>query len=656
MILDKNTLLLQRRLFVLRNHLCSPHHHEKNYYFKKNINSAAWALDHLGMNVVSLTPGRFFHHQHDTKEIQRNTTSSTTALNDHNQHIPKAQQASNLFKQYWEAIHSFIQDGSKSLEESIRALPGVNISNINKLEIPEDVAYKLAQLYMNKLDKNGKIRFFEVMVMHFGGIPISSLLQMMRCNNNNTGQSTTHESENHLKILSQTIEKLRASLQNVQSLSQNGEHLERNILGYLNTIQQLRTTMEPYYEKFLEQFILTLMKKEVPFNSQNLNGLEFVMQMRQDLLEIISTLQKQSSHVNQDYKKFILPFLLNDLNTNLVRLLSSWFSPSFLECKELDWRQSNAQLLEKIIHSERVHPITNMEALKNRLAPTPNRKMYGLFHAAMPRVPLVVLQVALMDHIASNMREIHDVTKDGSPQTVNTAIFYSISSTQGGLQGIELGNFLIKNVVGILKQKRLITDNFSGDINQFSTLSPIPGFIRWLTQKLRIECSQDEELKKKFHDEKLLSKSDMDLIKQIAVEEPKLFGFQLSQDTVMKSGCELLLSLIEFILSSPEATTLHPNDKLQPIMLRLCARYLYSEKHKSKALDPVANFHLRNGACLERINWKGDLTQRRLKESYGMMVNYKYVLELIDENHHDYVISGAKMIRLGELFDKRLLE
>ncbi|KAF0978914.1 hypothetical protein FDP41_001984 [Naegleria fowleri] len=656
--MDPKRLLLlhphsQRRLGVVIKHLCffplshhDHHHQEKKNYFKK-IHTALPLAHYSGMNVSGFSSGRSFH------QIQRNFTSGTTNLSHNIKQDYSAPQTSNLFKQYWESIHSFIQDGNKSLEESICALPGLNISNINKLEIPEDVAYKLAQLYMNKLDKNGKIRFFEVMVMHFGGIPISALLHMMRYDNNS--DSMGHESENYSKILSQTIDKLRTSLQNVQLLSQNGEHVERHILGFLNSIQQLRTTIEPYYEKFLEQYILTLMKKEVPFNSQNLNGLEFVMQMRQDLLDIISTLQKQSNNINQDYKKYILPFLLNDLNTNLVRLLSSWFSPSFLECKELDWRQTNAQLLEKIISSERVHPIASMEVLKNRLAPTPNRKMYGLFHSSMPRVPLVVLQVALMDHIASNMREIHDVKKD-LPQLVNTAIFYSISSTQSGLQGIELGNYLIKNVVGILQKKRLITDNFTGDINQFSTLSPIPGFIRWLSQKLRIECSQDEELKQKFHDEKLLSRSDMDLIKQIATEDPKLFGFQSLEEVRMKSGCELLLALVEFILSSPEATSLHPSDKLQSIMLRLCARYLYSEKHKSKALDPVANFHLRNGACLERINWKGDLSQRRLKESYGLMVNYKYVLELIDENHHDYVITGANKIRLGELFDKSLLE
>ncbi|EFC36253.1 predicted protein [Naegleria gruberi] len=624
-----------RRLSVLINHLKQTTTSNSLVAAHHRVVSHQNSFTTKTTNIHCTSLQRNFHHDF---ALQFNETKC-------NLEKQEATSFSTNFKQYWESIYSYIQKGDVSLEESIKGVVhGININNINKVEIPEDISQKLAQMYMKNLDKNGKIRFFEVMIMHFGGVPIAPLLQMMS-NNVVTDNSNT---------LLQTLDKMKGALQNVQS----SENVERNILGYLNTIQQLRTSLEPYYEKFLEQFILILMKKEISIGSQSMNGLEFVMQMRKDLLDIIATLQKQqSTPATSDYKKFILPILLSDLNTNLVRLLSSWFSPSFLECKELDWRETNAQLVEKIIHYERVHPIANMEALKNRLAPTPNRKMYGLFHAAMPRVPLVVLQVALMDSIASNMRQVHDIEKAKATPNVNTAIFYSISSTQAGLTGIELGNYLIKKVVGILQQKQLVSDNYGGDIVQFSTLSPIPSFMKWLSQKLRIECSSDLN---KFHDESLLRSADVELLKKLAMEEPQLFGLTSPKEcTSDLQAKELLLSLVDGIVGGGINSTtdsLHPSEKLKPLMERLCARYLYKEKHKGKALDPVGNFHLRNGACLERINWKGDLSVRRLKESYGMMVNYKYVLELVDQNHHDYVITGAKSITLGEMFDRSLLE
>ena len=614
---------VHRRLGILRNHIFG------GYKVVDLLNTVHYSLP-IASNVLaanSIEQPRSFH---SSIPIENSKTSTTPT--------------SNSFRQYWQSIFNYIQSGKGSLDESFS---GINLSNINKVEVPEDVSHQLAMVYMKKLDREGKIRFFEVMIMHFGGIPIAPLLQMMKTSQQPSPDTNTD-------VLHQSIDKVKKSLLNI--INQD-EHVERNILNYLNSIQQLRNTLEPYYERFLEQFILTLMKKEISSMENDvptsINGLEFIMQMRKDLLGIISTLQKNvdTEKPTTDYKKFILPILLNDLNQNLVRLLSSWFSPPFLQCKELDWRQTNAQLLENIIQYERVHPISDMESLKKRVSPTPNRKMYGLFHTAMPRVPLVVLQVALTDHIAENMREVHTISP--AKPNVNTAIFYSISSTQGGLQGIELGNYLIKKVVGILQKKELVNDNYSGDISQFSTLSPIPGFMKWLSQKLRIECSEDESLRNKFHDEKLLSQEDLTLIKKLALEEPRLFGLT-DKPSLNMTGYQLLFSLVNHINTSLDQT-LHPSEALKPIMLKLCARYLINEKHKGKALDPVANFHLRNGACCERINWKGDLTPRRLKESYGLMVNYKYVLELIDENHHDYVISGATSIRLGELFDRRML-
>jgi malonyl-CoA decarboxylase len=59
-----------------------------------------------------------------------------------------------------------------------------------------------------------------------------------------------------------------------------------------------------------------------------------------------------------------------------------------------------------------------------------------------------------------------------------------------------------------------------------------------------------------------------------------------------------------------------------------------------RSVDPVARFHLGNGARLERLNWMADTSPKGLREAYGLMVNYSYDLKEIERNHEAYVNDG----------------
>ncbi|MCB1616289.1 MAG: malonyl-CoA decarboxylase family protein, partial [Pseudomonadales bacterium] len=185
--------------------------------------------------------------------------------------------------------------------------------------------------------------------------------------------------------------------------------------------------------------------------------------------------------------------------------------------------------------------------------------------------------------------------------TANTAIFYSISNAQQGLAGISFGNFLIKRVVANLKRKL-------PNLNQFATLSPVPGFRRWLEKQM-----EDD-------DGNLLLESEQQLITDLAV----------------KLSVEPTLAAILNEEGWPQASAL--SDVLYPPLMRLCSVYLTtrSEAKGGRMLDPVAHFHLSNGATLQQINWLGDSSKNGMKNAYGIMVNYLYNLDTIDENSENY--------------------
>ncbi|MBM3618176.1 MAG: malonyl-CoA decarboxylase [Alphaproteobacteria bacterium] len=317
------------------------------------------------------------------------------------------------------------------------------------------------------------------------------------------------------------------------------------------------------------------------------NGFKFLVDMRSEMLASASAEP-----------------LIATVEDDLKQMLSAWFDIGLLDTEEITWK-SPAELLEKLMVYEAVHPIRSWDDLKNRL--DADRRVFGFFHNKMPLEPLIFVQVAFTKGLATSIQELLDETKPVQDlTTADTAIFYSISNAQSGLAGISFGNFLIKRVVNTLTAE-------NKNIKQFATLSPIPGFRKWLDETL-----------KKHEDAKLLIGTEASDVKALGEKG--------------KTASEILAALL--------AAEWHKNDKvasvLKPVLTRLVAHYLTQEKRRGKqALDPVAHFHLSNGARLEQINWLGDTSPKGFKQSAGLMVNYHYILGDIDHNHEDYVTDGT---------------
>jgi len=274
---------------------------------------------------------------------------------------------------------------------------------------------------------------------------------------------------------------------------------------------------------------------------------------------------------------------LRPLETDLRHLLHSWFNPGFLEFERIDWNTS-AAILEKLIEYEAVHEITSWADLRRRLGG--DRRCFGFFHPALPDEPLIFVEVALTKGLPDAIGPLLEPGPAADPGAADTAVFYSISNCQPGLIGITLGSFLIKQVV----------DTVSVELPQlatFATLSPLPGFRPWLEERLA---------------------------------EP--------EGPLLSPAERSLLSDLEWAperLSRPPATEL---------LLRLCAHYLLEAKRDGHALDPVARFHLGNGASIERIVAGADPSDKGIRQSAGLMVNYLYRTDEIVANHEAYARDG----------------
>lgn len=275
---------------------------------------------------------------------------------------------------------------------------------------------------------------------------------------------------------------------------------------------------------------------------------------------------------------------LRPIDDDLKHLLESWFNRGFLKIRSIDWK-TPAHILEKLIAYEAVHEMNGWDDLRRRLAD--DRRCFAFFHPALEDEPLIFVEVALVKGLATAVQPL--LAPQETPVEAlepDTAIFYSISNCQEGLKGISFGNFLIKQVVMELQEEL-------PNLSQFSTLSPIPGFRRWLNRTL--------------------SKSDSQLMNS---EEKKLLN------TISMDDWE---------------NDFDSHELLKPLLLRLCAHYLYNEKRNSKPLDPVARFHLGNGAQIGQINWMGDTSRNGLKQSAALLVNYRYELNKVEENHEAFV-------------------
>ncbi len=289
------------------------------------------------------------------------------------------------------------------------------------------------------------------------------------------------------------------------------------------------------------------------------------------------------------------------LDDDLRQLLTTWFDVGFLDLQRITWNQP-AALLEKLIAYEAVHEIRSWDDLKNRL--DSDRRCFAFFHPRMPDEPLIFVEVALVHGLADNIAALLDETAPvADPAEADTAIFYSISNAQRGLAGISFGGFLIKRVVDVLRNE------FKG-LRTFATLSPIPGFRAWLEARIA-------------DGERMLDDDTFRALAQAIGAGERDHPLRAMLETADWHRQAALVNLVEAPLK------------------RLCARYLLQETGRNgRALDPVAHFHLTNGARVERLCWLADTSSQGLARSAGMMVNYLYDLERIEANHEAYTGEG----------------
>ncbi|HUH41448.1 MAG TPA: malonyl-CoA decarboxylase family protein [Castellaniella sp.] len=278
---------------------------------------------------------------------------------------------------------------------------------------------------------------------------------------------------------------------------------------------------------------------------------------------------------------------LGTLEQELRNLLSNWFDVGMLELRHINW-DSPASLLEKLIQYEAVHQIQSWEDLRRRVAD--DRRCYAFFHPRMSDVPLIFVEVAFSEHMADNVQALLDpATPMDDLGKARWAIFYSISNTQPGLRSISFGNFLLKRVIDelLIELPRL---------KSFATLSPIPGFVAWLERQ---DAAAVHDL--------VADKAD----RQAMADDPKAGQAWVERLRTQAQG--------------------KASDAVRKTGLRLVARYLTTLKN-GQPIDPVARFHLGNGARIERINWAADVSVKGLAQSCAMMVNYSYEPDRLDDN------------------------
>ena len=354
----------------------------------------------------------------------------------------------------------------------------------------------------------------------------------------------------------------------IQNVLTAGDNIELR----LQAEQKLKMSLQPPWRAILGRFTT------LP------DGVKFLVDMRTEMLALV-----------KDYPE------IGNLSDDLRSMLSAWFDIGLLELTRIEW-SSPAILLEKLIAYESVHAIRSWGDLKNRLGP--DRRCFGFFHPNMPSEPLIFVQVALVQGISDNIDRLLDESKSSIDQrNADTAIFYSISNAQRGLDGISFGNFLIKMVVEQLSLE-------SPNLKTFATLSPIPGFANWLNEQLEL--------------------SHKDLLKP--ADRKNLVKY--TKQTVDASILKDLIPKLDGIGDNNHQQLFKD---LEAPLIRLATEYLcYAKNRRGRAKDPVAHFHLSNGASVFRLNWAADTSTKGKRQSFGIMVNYNYNLKEIQSNSSSY--------------------
>jgi malonyl-CoA decarboxylase len=281
------------------------------------------------------------------------------------------------------------------------------------------------------------------------------------------------------------------------------------------------------------------------------------------------------------------------IDADLLHLFRSWFNRGFLELRQIEWRTS-AVILEQLIKYEAVHQIQGWHDLRRRLQA--DRRCYGLFHPALPDELLIFIEVALTKGMGAKVQTLLDPDSPVSGDDADTATCYSITNCQEGLRGVSFGSLLIKQVAEHLRKEL-------PRVKTIATLSPIPGFRKWLNERAAADGGALGDLLPRL-------------------EEPAWW----EQKTVAA--------------------------EMKDALFPLCAYYLAHAKRGREPLDAVARFHLGNGAKLDRLNWLGDTSPAGMRRSVGLTVNYVYDLADIERNHEAYsrelrVVASSRFERLA---------
>jgi malonyl-CoA decarboxylase len=415
-----------------------------------------------------------------------------------------------------------------------------------------------------RLDRPGLVRFFTLLVEDFGPDPDAVAAAVAR--------------------LGTAADALRD-----ETSTEAGAAVDRAAIAtYRSALATVRVAAEPRWERLLELLCGLA------------GGVKLAVDLRAELLSLLV-----------EHPEF------RPLDDDLQRILSRLFPPGLLELRRLTWA-SPAALLEKLIEYEAVHAITSWDDLKNRLDDH-DRRCYAFIHPGMPDEPLIFVEVALLDELAGDVVSILDVSAPtGAGHAATTAIFYSISACQRGLAGVNLGDVLIKEVVADLSRDL-------PKLDRFATLSPIPGFRRWLDAGLGAAGSD------------LLTPDDRRSIAELSPDPGESAEAALAR-----------------LLAGPWTDDPRTAKGLRDVLMGLCVDYLLGVG-PGRSRDRVANFHLTNGAQVERLNWLANPGPVGMRESYGLMVNYRYDLSRIDANHEQYVTDGriARSTAIGRVATAR---
>jgi malonyl-CoA decarboxylase len=403
-------------------------------------------------------------------------------------------------------------------------------------------------------------------------------------------ETTPKENQMRRQILDLLSSELGTHHEAILEAAQNYTATAQNIDLPVQRVQLATKLREACTPKYNEMFRMVLAE-----NAQV--GIRFFVQLRQDLLRYIDFCSaRDERHLS----------LLKQLDSSLRSLLATWFSSEALEIRRITYETTSAAIIETIATKEAVHPLQSLDDLRARLGP--DKRVFCAFHPLLPEEPLIFVHVALRNFIPDAMDQVMDTSV---MDHATVATFYSISSTQPGLSGVDLGHILIKKATALLQQEL-------PSLKTFVTLSPLPKFRLWLRDKL-VALNQGGT----FFDPNFLSELDLEMLRS---------ALNANEDVAAQ-----FLKALEH----PWTLMSSHSHMLEPILMKLAARYLVLEKHRRKPLDGVARFHIQNGAEMYRLNFMADKSRKGIHNSLGLMVNYRYSLDNVDSNRQQHAVDST---------------